>query len=1172
AVKEAAVIVSNAVLCAYVTIKDDIEPGNLTNQFRDYLQGELPSFMVPAFFTVLADMPRGIGGKIDKKALPLPAQPTMNLPDGEYFPPQDEIEITLARLWSEILAIDVEKINITQDFFHLGGHSLYAMQLAAAIHRETGIEIPLAQLFKSPTIRDMAQYIRQGRMKTYQSILPVEKREYYPASSAQKRLYFLQRMESSAALSYNIPTLMTIEGPLDIPHLEQTFQKLIQRHEILRTSFITVGEEPVQKINPMLGFPFARPKDFLCNDQDLKFGKVSAVWPPEATINNFVRPFDLSQAPLMRVALVKLEEEKHLLMLDMHHIICDGASMGIFINEFVTLYDGEELPPLRIQYKDYAYWQQQAAQEEKLKSRETYWLNSLAGELPVLNLIGDYPRPVIQSYAGDRTRFRLNSEDTDLFHRFTSRCGVTPYMNLLAAFYLLLYRYTNQEDIIIGGGIAGRSHADVQNMMGMFVNMLALRNMIHGSITYNHFLQEIKKQSLAAFENQDMPFEELVEKLQVPRDASRNPVFDVTFVLQNFQQPQFHLKNLVFSPYPYENKTAKFDLTLFANERDGIFYFSIEYCTALFTRGTIEQMGRHYLAILREIMAGPDQAIDAIDILSQDEKEQLLYTFNNFQIRGQAKLIDDVTVLCPIRGQAKLRPDVPAVIAGDPHDEYYTYRTLTEKANQLAHYLIANHVQLEDRIAILLAPGAGRIISLLGILKAGAAFVPIDPSLPEERIKSIIRDAGCHVLISQKKYLRLLNSLQWECEALTTYLCIDSLDIVNEEEEEKNRLMDEELWGYVGETAHDDITGGGWSSSFTGEAFSSAEMAEYGDNVLKKLQPLLHREMRVLEIGCATGLTMYRIAPLVGFYYGTDLSQVIIQKNKERVQELGMTNIELACMPAHQVSGLKTEPFDLVIINSVIQCFHGHNYLRNVIRSCVSMLKPGGYLFIGDVMDLEAKKRLIHDLENFKQANAGKGYKTKTDFSAELFVSRHFFQDLTIEIPAIAGIEFSDKIHTIENELTRYRYDVLLYIAKEPITAKLPAIKKHKYRHDALIMSQFPVSFSQREQEILPTQLAYVIYTSGTTGKPRGVMIEHQSLANLCTWHNRYYRVTGQDRATHYAGFGFDAAVWEIFPYLTAGASLYIIPGQIRLDPRMLNQYFERHRISIAFLPTQLCE
>ncbi|MDQ1355029.1 MAG: hypothetical protein QG657_5338, partial [Acidobacteriota bacterium] len=392
----------------------------------------------------------------------------------------------------------------------------------------------------------------------------------------------------------------------------------------------------------------------------------------------------------------------------------------------------------------------------------------------------------------------------------------------------------------------------------------------------------------------------------------------------------------------------------------------------------------------------------------------------------------------------------------------------------------------------------------------------------------------------------------------------------SEEEQEKNQYMSQELWHLVGERATDDITGGGWLSSFTGLPFSREEMDEYADNILKKLEPLLHRGMKILEIGCASGISMYRIAPKVGLYYGTDLSEVIIEKNKQRVREKGLHNIELACLAAHEIEQVPVKDFDLVIMNSVIQCFHGHHYLRKVLQKAMAILGNSGYLFIGDVMNLEKKATLVRDMTVFKEANEQKGYTTKTEFSDELFVAPGFWRDLEVGWDEIETVTFSDKQFTIENELTKFRYDVLVKVNK---AGKAGGQKlKYKYQDDMRSVLKYESPGLGHGRNILADHLAYIIYTSGSTGKPKGVMVGHRSLVNLCCWHNTYFVITSWDRFSRYVGFSFDASICEFFPSLISGASICIIPEEIKLELEKLNCYYENNGVTVSLLPAQVAE
>jgi amino acid adenylation domain-containing protein len=1173
-------------LAAYIVSDEELE----SSELREMLARNLPNYMIPTYFVNIPGIPLTANGKLDRKALP---EPELSCSE-DYQAPRNDIEKRLVEIWSEVLGIEKEKVSINANFFELGGHSLKATILTSKIHKELNMKVPLAEVFKTPTIRELAGYIRETAEDKYTSMEPGEKKEYYDLSSAQKRLYFLQQMDLEST-SYNMPMVLPLGKDIEITKLELTLKKLIARHESFRTSFERVKELPVQKIHPPDNIEFSMDYYEVDETQALQI------------VSNYIKPFDLGQAPLLRSGVIKLPDNNHTWMVDMHHIISDGTSLTILTEDFLALYSGRELDTLQLQYKDFSQWQNQLFASGKIKNQEVYWLSLYAdvNEIPRLDLPTDFKRPEVFTFMGDRYAFMLEREAALQFKRLGARDGATLYMNMLAVLDTLFYKYTGQTDIIIGSGIAGRPHADLQQIVGMFVNSLAMRNYPAGEKTYESFLKEVKNNSIKAFENQDVQFEELVDRLVLERDPSRNPLFDISMVVQNFRDVgegigthkreklyRDQVEELPFiepnrSLSGYKNPTTKFDITFFIHEQGEEVHISIEYYTAIFKPRTIKRLASHLKNIITTVIDSPSIRLKDIQMISPEEKEQVLYEFNAPAVEFDL----DRPIHELFEEQVDKTPDNVVTIgvgtrfiASDSRkwSLQVTYKKLNETSNQLARYLSRGKgVQPGDPVAILLSPSLHRPVSIIGVLKAGTVYVPIDPAAPLERIKYMIDDAAVSTVISEKKFLGDLNRMQWECNSLHSYLCMDSHHIYEEEEAKKNELMDEELWHHVGETAIDDITGGGWASSYTGEPLSRQEMDEYGDNILKKLEPLLHPGMRVLEIGCASGITMFRIALKVALYYGTDLSEIIIEKNKERVAKQNHGSIKLACLAAHEVHQLKDQqnPFDLVIINSVIQCFHGHNYLRKVISTAIDLLDQKGYLFIGDVMDQGKKDAMVRELTAFKQANCSRDrkYNTKTDFSSELFAAKGFFTDLAAEIEEIESVEFTDKIYTIENELTKFRYDTLIVINKTrkpfipPNThGKRRQKHKEKYQDDLEILSHFDAK--PLHVNIPSANPAYIIYTSGTTGQPRGVVVEQSSLVNLCCWHNRVYQVSARDNATLYAGFAFDASAWELFPYIIIGASLHIIPGTIKLDIDALNAYYEQHHITIAFLPTQMCE
>jgi amino acid adenylation domain-containing protein len=855
-------------LCAYVTMDGDRD--FVPAEIRRFLLERLPDYMVPSYFVPMDHMPLTNSGKIDRLRLPQP-QP---LAEAAYQEPATPIERQLEEIWREVLNIDAETpVGTLANFFEIGGHSLNATIVLSKIHRALHVQIPLNYFFKEPVIGKLAQYIEQSGKSIYNAIQPVEEREYYPQTPAQQRLFFLGRFETVGTV-YNISSAYRIEGELDGDACEHAVHGLIQRHEALRTSFHLIAGRPVQRVHE------AGELDFQVTRYTQSPGDRLET---PAILKDFVRPFDLQTAPLLRVGLANIDDREHVLLVDMHHIICDGTSTGILVDDFIRLYRGDKPEPLRIRYKDYALWRHRLFESGSIEKQVSYWLNlhgGQGGEIPVLDLPTDFPRPAVFNFDGARHGFTLDAAATGGVKDLGARLGITATvsMTVMTALNILLHKYTGQEDIIIGGSIMGRAHADLRQVIGMFVNTLALRSYPRPAETCGQYLKKVSQANIAAFENQDVPFEELVNRLNPPRDLSRNPLFDVCLTVQNFETARGRMASLSVAPMPLESRSSKFDITLYVMEGAENIHFSLEYRTALFKPQTIQRMAAHYITILQQMDNDPHIKIADLDIVTAEEKQQLLHHFND----TAASFPRGKTIHRLFEEQAEKTPDY-IVSVGRAHELHelhegagdsilLTYRELNKKAGQLAFDLRERGVRPDDIVALKIERSIDMIIGILGILKAGGAYLPIDPANPQERSRFMIADSGAAITVT-----------------------------------------------------------------------------------------------------------------------GNDIKP----------------------------------------------------------SSCSSSC---------------------------------------------------------------------------------------------PSWPNNPS-----------------------------SSLSYVIYTSGTTGRPKGTLVEHRSLVNLCAWHNRYYNVTPRDNAAQYAGTGFDASVWEIFPYLISGARLHIIAEDIKLDIPRLQRYYERNHITIAFLPTRFC-
>ncbi|WP_435541504.1 lichenysin non-ribosomal peptide synthetase LicA [Bacillus paralicheniformis] len=864
-IQEAAVLAvdtgaGDQMICAYFTADQELS----SEEPRRHAAEGLPGYMIPSVFMQLQELPLTGNGKVDRRALPEPdvAQAAQK----EYTAPRSRTEAQLADLWQEVL--NVPKIGVHDNFFELGGHSLIGMTLIARIQQEMNVDLQLKDLFQAPTIETLAQAAAKAEKRSAVYIEAVPDRETYPVSSAQKRLYVLQQIEG-AEKSYHMPAVLQLEGKLNLKRLESAAQMLIKRHEAFRTTFEIRDGEPVQRISDAAELTI----DVIDADEQ----------EAEKLIAEFIRPFDLTKAPLFRMSIIRFTGEKHLLLVDMHHIISDGASVSVLIDEMTRLYAGEALEPLRIQYKDFSVWQRHLL-TERHKMQEEYWLKELDGELPVLTLPTDYPRPSVQTFEGSRLSFALKPELVQQLRRLAKETDSTLYMVLAASYSALLSKLSGQSEVIVGSPAAGRPHADLSRIIGMFVNTLAIRTRPEGDKPFSAFLEEVKETTLGAFEHQDYPFEELIEKLNIQRDMSRNPLFDAVFSMRNADLKDLSMEGITLKPYDFAHQTAKFDLTLTAAEEDGLLVFEMEYNTALFKHESIERWSGYWVNLLEAVAENPDACLSELSFLDEAEKRRIVQKWNETKLA----VPQDKTIHELFEAQVLRTPDRGAAVYNGVK---WTYKELNARANRLARLLIEKGARPEQRIGIMVKPSLEMAAGVLGILKAGAAYVPIDPSYPAERIGYVLKDSGAELLLTQT-----------------------------------NLAAPEE---------------------FSGETLL--------------LDSMLSEEI------------------------------------------------------------------------------------------------------------------------------------TKDD-----------------EVNPQAGTQ--------------------------------------------------------------PNNLAYLIYTSGTTGQPKGVMVEHQSLVNLCYWHNDAFKVTEEDKSAKYAGFGFDASVWEMFPYWIAGAELHIIDEAIRMDITRLNQYFEENKITITFLPTQLCE
>jgi amino acid adenylation domain-containing protein len=612
-------------LCAYIVPTDNGEMTEIDiEELKKYLSQSLPGYMIPGHFVLLKQIPLTVNGKIDYKALPSP-----QLDRGEaYIAPRNRIEKRLMEIWSEVLQIDEKDtstppIGINDNFFKLGGHSLKALSLLSKINREFNIKVPLAELFDRSTIKELSRHIEKAAPDRYVSIEPFELKEFYTQSSTQKRFYFLQQLKAEN-ITYNIPQCVVLEGEVDKDKLEDVFIRLIKRHESLRTSFEIINGEPIQVVHKNVEFNIQYrdawpllPGTWTPGSEDIEESKI------EEIITDFRAPFDLAKAPLLRVRLTNLGNGKHILLVDMHHIITDGVSMTIIMEDFSALYVGKNLPPLKLQYKDYSEWYNKEKKTGKIKQQEEYWLRQFQGDIPRLNLPIDYERPAFQDFAGSSVYFEIGKDQTEALKALALREKTNLNIVMLAIFNIFLAKICQQEDIIIGIPAAGRSNPDLEDIVGAFINSLALRNYPTKEKTFIQFMKEVKEKTLAAIENQDYPFEELVTHLPLPAEANRNPLFDVMTSLTHMDSLPTRKANDIpdtkvnVHQYSFETGIAHIDMGLAVKELENSLPCQIIFSTTLFKPSTIEEIKEYYINILNQVLINQD--IKLADIVISDD-------------------------------------------------------------------------------------------------------------------------------------------------------------------------------------------------------------------------------------------------------------------------------------------------------------------------------------------------------------------------------------------------------------------------------------------------------------------------------------------------------------------------------------------------------------------------
>ncbi|AWV08515.1 non-ribosomal peptide synthase/polyketide synthase [Marilutibacter maris] len=708
------------------------------SEWRQALSSQLPEYMLPSALVSLEALPLTANGKLDRRALPEPDASSLAVRG--YEAPRDETERALASIWGAILR--VERVGIHDNFFELGGHSLLAARLAARVAAELQRQVPVSAVFSHPSVARMAEYLQRAETAEAAPIAIADRSRPLPPSLAQRRLWFLVRLDEAAGNAYHMADALRLEGELDVAMLRAALDALVARHESLRTRFVARDGEPEQVIDPAdTGFAL-REIDLSALPAATREAAVAAQADEEAAA-----AFDLAAGPLVRGRLLRLDTHTHVLLLTQHHIVSDGWSVGVLIRELGVLYRAfaegasDPLPPLPLQYADYAAWQHGQLAGEAWQRQIDYWKETLSGAPSLLELPGDRPRPPVQSYRGASLPLRLDPELVEALRGWSSRHGATLFMALTAGWSALLSRLGGQDEVVIGTPVANRPRAELEGLAGFFVNTLALRVAVDASVDAATLLARVKAQALGAFAHQQLPFDQVVEHVRPQRSLGHSPVFQTMLALNNTPgDRELALPGLRLRPQPQARTTTQFDLSLALNEHDGALVGELEYATDLFDASTVQRWAGYLPRLLQAMVAMEDRAVARLPWLPEQELAQL----RAWSMPEDTAAWPAATLPALFEAQVRRTPEAEALRF---EGRSLSYDALNRAANRVAHRLLALGVKPDDRVAIRAERGLELLVGLLGILKSGAGYVPIDPGYPRARQDYMLADSAPAALL-----------------------------------------------------------------------------------------------------------------------------------------------------------------------------------------------------------------------------------------------------------------------------------------------------------------------------------------------------------------------------------------------------------------------------------------
>ncbi|WP_223217596.1 condensation domain-containing protein, partial [Paraburkholderia phenoliruptrix] len=1113
----------------------------------------------------------------------------------------DPLEARALALVTEVGNLGNAPARLSDTLAGLGFDSLKALQLTCQLEALFGIDFAMAELLDDCTVAHLVERVRRDAgekerggfaadaapagSETFGPAAPIPSAPdgtiaAYPLSPAQQSLWFLHTLSPDSS-AYNVSLAFRLSGALSLERLQAALDHIVERHAVLRTVYRAVGEHLYQCVLPVT--------QTAIRHVDTSGWSAKAL--DDATSNEAAGPFNLRDGPIFRLTAYGSEAgDDTVLQIVVHHIAVDFWSLVVMIKELSHIYDAlsggrsVQLPPLTTSYAEHAGRRLLALERAAARRSRDYWRERFADAPEPLNFPTDRPRARTQTYVGEALPFKLDALLARRLKELAEATGVTLHMLLLAVFQVLLYRYTDQTDVTIGVPSAGRDRSDLHHLIGYFVNPIPVRCVIDLDATFRDHLSSSKSGFLRDLGHADHPFAQIVSDVLGHRDSSIHPLYQVMFVFQQSHLlddqdiaalvlgeggVEFRGEQLRFESHAIRQRMSAFDFHVSMARCGDTLIGSVQYNTDLFDRSTIERLTDAYVRALESVVEQPDCRVSEIALLDAPHRRALIEMGR--AAASPAGVTVEPTITALFEAACAAHADAIAV----SHDlQTLTYGALKAHADRLAAFLMDKGAQPQRPIGIVMERSAQTVVAMLAVLKCGCPYLLFDTRHPFDRQVAMLRDASAQWLLCSIDNLERAEALMWACDSVRAMVCVDG-DGAEPFEVAAESDADRDLWDYVADGSSNEIQASGWMNSYTGEYFSREEMQEYIDNTVQKLRPFLSPTTRVLEVGCGSGLTMFAVAPLVASYFGTDLSPAIIEKDRRVARERGLDNVTLAAMPAHAVGAIDSGPFDVIVMNSVVQLFSSHQYLRSVLRSCVSLLAEGGVIFVGDVMDLRTREQLLESLRAFKHEHRDAGFKTKLNWDRELFLAPEFFVGVLDEMGLGVSACASAKLGRIDNELKRYRFDIAL----QPTASAHARQDEASARRSAGRVGRRGARYWRGDVERMATacvdrvsdasEVAYICYTSGTTGTPKGIAVPHRGVVRLVK-ETDYVSIGAGDRVAHLSNLAFDAATFEIWGALLNGATMQVFDHYQVLDSQAFLSKLSDGRIDVAFVTTPL--